>query len=62
VCVATLAEMRLMTSLGIGVLLTTPVADKVKTDAVATMRLDGADIQVVVDHPDQVRLYSDSAE
>ncbi len=62
VSVATLAEMRLMTSEGIGVLLTTPVADRVKTDAVATMKTDGADIQVVVDHPAQVQMYSDSAE
>ncbi len=62
VSVATLAEMRLMTSEGIAVLLTTPVADRVKTDAVATMKKDGADIQVVVDHPMQVQLYSDSAE
>jgi D-serine deaminase-like pyridoxal phosphate-dependent protein len=62
VAVATIAEMRLMTSGGIGVLLTTPVADRVKTDAIAMMRVDGADIQVVVDHPGQVRLYGDSAK
>src|SRR5688500_4067268 len=36
VCGATLAEMELMTSAGIGVLLTTPVASSLKTDHVAS--------------------------
>jgi 3-hydroxy-D-aspartate aldolase len=62
VCVATLAEMELMTGAGIGVLLTTPVASAVKTDRVATLVRGGADVRVVVDHPIQARLYQASAE
>jgi D-serine deaminase-like pyridoxal phosphate-dependent protein len=61
VCVATLAEMELMISAGIGVLLTTPVASRSKTDRVAEWAREGADIRAVVDHPLQVRLYEDSA-
>ena len=61
VCVATISEMELMTSAGIGVLLTTPVASSVKTDRIAGFARAGADIRVVVDHPDQVRLYQQSA-
>ena len=61
VCVATMAEMELMTSAGIGVLLTTPVASKIKTDRVAALAREGAGIRVVVDHIDQVRLYQGSA-
>jgi len=60
VCVATLPEMELMTSAGIGVLLTTPVAAKVKTDRIAALVRGGADVRVVVDHPIQVRLYQES--
>ena len=62
VCVATLAEMELMTSAGIGVLLTTPVASSLKTDHVASWIREGAHIPVVVDHPFQVRLFQDSAQ
>ncbi|HEX5000174.1 MAG TPA: DSD1 family PLP-dependent enzyme [Terriglobia bacterium] len=62
VCVATMAEMELMTSAGIGVLLTTPVASRGKTERVAGARRAGREIRVVVDHPDQVRLYQDSME
>ena len=61
VCVATLAEMELMTSAGIGVLLTTPVASPVKTELIAGWIREGAHIRAVVDHPFQVRLYQDSA-
>jgi len=62
VCVATLAEMELMTSAGIGVLLTTPVASSLKTERIAGWIHDGAHIRVVVDHPGQVRLFQDAAE
>lgn len=62
VCVATLAEMELMTSAGIGVLLTTPVASSLKTDRVAELVRTAADICVVVDHHIQVQLYQKSAE
>ena len=58
VCVATLSEMQWMTSAGIGVLLTTPVASRIKTDCIAELTKSGADIRVVVDHPDQARLVS----
>jgi D-serine deaminase-like pyridoxal phosphate-dependent protein len=61
VCVATLAEMELMTSAGIGVLLTTPVASAVKTDLIAEWIRGDAHIRAVVDHPFQVQLYQDSA-
>lgn len=61
VCVATLAEMESMVRAGIGVLLTTPVAARVKTDLVAEMAAMG-DVAVVVDHPMQVALYAGSAE
>lgn len=63
VCVATLSEMELMTSAGIGVLLTTPVAARLKTDRVAAMARErsNVEIRVVVDHEDQARLYQDSA-
>jgi len=61
VCVATLAEMDLMISAGIGILLTTPVASSLKTDLIAEWIRRGADISAVVDHPLQVKLYQDSA-
>jgi D-serine deaminase-like pyridoxal phosphate-dependent protein len=61
VCVATLAEMELMISARISVLLTTPVAASLKTDRIAQWIRDGADISVVVDHSMQVKLYQDSA-
>lgn len=61
VCVATLAEMELMTSAGIGVLLTTPVASSVKTDLIADWIRGDAYIRAVVDHSLQVQLYQDSA-
>jgi len=61
VCVATIAEMELMTDGGISVLLTTPVAATVKTDRIAWLVRGGAKVRVVVDHPMQVRLYQDSA-
>jgi 3-hydroxy-D-aspartate aldolase len=61
VCVATMSEMQWMTDAGFGVLLTTPVASRIKTDRIASLVHSGNDIRVVVDHPDQVRLYQDSA-
>lgn len=61
VCVATLAEMELITSAGIGVLLTTPVASSVKTDLIAKWIREGAHIRAVVDHPFQLQLYQQSA-
>ena len=59
VCVATMSEMEWMTAAGIGVLLTTPVASRIKTDRIAALANSGKDIRVVVDHPDQARLYLD---
>jgi D-serine deaminase-like pyridoxal phosphate-dependent protein len=61
VCVATMSELQWMTGAGIGVLLTTPVASRVKTDRIAALAHSGSDIRVVVDHPDEARLYQDSA-
>ena len=61
VCVATMPEMQWMTAAGIGVLLTTPVASRIKTDCIAALTKSGADIRVVVDHPEQAHLYQDSA-
>ena len=61
VSVATIAEMDLMLAAGLPVLLTTPVASRVKTDRVAAMAARGGRVRVVVDHAEQVRLYADSA-
>ncbi len=62
VCVATISEMEWMTSAGIGVLLTTPVASSVKTERIAGIAKRGAaEIQVVADHTEQVRMYQESA-
>jgi D-serine deaminase-like pyridoxal phosphate-dependent protein len=61
VCVATLSEMELMTSAGIGVLLTNPVASSLKTDRIAALANKGADVRVVVDSPIQAKLYQESA-
>ncbi|MFN0103729.1 MAG: alanine racemase [Bryobacteraceae bacterium] len=61
VCVATLSEMESMVGAGIGVLLTTPVAARVKTDRVAELAAAG-EVAVVVDHPRQVAMYEESAE
>lgn len=61
VCVATLPEMELMTGAGVPVLLTTPVADPVKTDRVAGVAAEGGDVHVVVDHPEQAAMYARSA-
>jgi D-serine deaminase-like pyridoxal phosphate-dependent protein len=56
VCCATLREMESMTSAGIGVLLTTPVASRVKVERI-TQLSRYADVTVVVDHPYQVDLF-----
>ena len=61
VCVATMSEMEWMTAAGIGVLLTTPVASRMKTDRIAALAKSGTGIRVVADHAEQVRLYQDSA-
>lgn len=61
VCVATISELQWMAIAGIGVLLTTPIASRFKTDHIASLTKTGADIRVVVDHPEQARLYQDSA-
>jgi D-serine deaminase-like pyridoxal phosphate-dependent protein len=61
VCVATISEMQWMTAAGFGVLLTTPVASRIKTDCIAALVNSGNDIRVVVDHPDQARMYQESA-
>jgi 3-hydroxy-D-aspartate aldolase len=60
VCVATLSEMELMVRTGIGVLLTTPVAARGKTDRISELAALG-EVAVVVDHPYQVALYEDSS-
>jgi 3-hydroxy-D-aspartate aldolase len=60
VCCATLSEMETMVDAGISVLLTTPVAQQVKTDRIAALASRG-DVTVVVDHPVQAALYNDSA-
>jgi D-serine deaminase-like pyridoxal phosphate-dependent protein len=61
VCVATMSEMQWLTAAGIGVLLTTPVASPIKTDSIAALVKAGAGIRVVIDHPEQARLYQESA-
>jgi D-serine deaminase-like pyridoxal phosphate-dependent protein len=61
VCVATMAELSVVSEAGLGALVTTPVADVVKTDLVASLASKGAEIRVVVDHVDQARMYSASA-
>lgn len=61
VCCATLGEMESMVAHGFSVLLTTPVAQRVKTDRIAGLAAEG-DVAVVVDHPYQVELYADSAD
>ena len=55
VCCATLTEMESMVRAGIGVLLTTPVASRIKTNRIAELAAIG-DVTVVVDHPLQVAL------
>lgn len=56
VCCATLTEMEAMVEAGIGVLLTTPVASRVKVERI-TQLSRGGDVTVVVDHPYQVDLF-----
>ncbi|UGV27583.1 DSD1 family PLP-dependent enzyme [Rhodopseudomonas boonkerdii] len=53
---ATVAEMEAMAEAGMpGLLLTTPVADRVKLARIAALA-DGTDISLVVDHPDQIHV------
>jgi D-serine deaminase-like pyridoxal phosphate-dependent protein len=59
VCVATVPEAEIMASAGIGsLLLTSPIADPAKCTRIARLGEMVPDIAVVVDHADQVRLYS----
>ncbi|HYI97304.1 MAG TPA: DSD1 family PLP-dependent enzyme [Bryobacteraceae bacterium] len=59
ICVATVPEAELMVRAGIpGVLLTSPLADPRKMARVAAL---APDIAVVIDHPDQMRWYSEAA-
>lgn len=60
VCCATLSEMESMADAGISVLLTTPVAQRVKTDRIAALAARH-DVTVVVDHSQQVAMYAESA-
>jgi 3-hydroxy-D-aspartate aldolase len=62
VCTATVAEAELMVHAGIrGVLLTSPLADIHKMRRMAALATIAGDTTVVVDHPEQVRLYRDAA-
>ncbi|HYO83315.1 MAG TPA: DSD1 family PLP-dependent enzyme [Bryobacteraceae bacterium] len=62
ICVATVSEAELMVSSGVeDVLLTSPVATSSKCGRMAALA-DVARVSVVVDHPDQVRLYADAAK
>ena len=61
VCAATIAEMDLMSSAGLSVLLTAPVASRIKTDRVAALARSNSGIRIVVDHPGQILMYQDSA-
>ena len=59
ICVATVNEAELMAGSGItDILLTSPIADPLKCERIAV--LEG--VSVVVDHPDQVRLYAKAAQ
>ena len=62
VCAATVAEAELMVHAGIrAVLLTSPVADINKMRRMAALAAIADDTTVVVDHPEQVRLYREAA-
>jgi len=62
VCCATLREAEAMIEAGISVLLTTPVAQSVKSDRLAALAAQpNVDLAVVVDHPRQAELYAESA-
>ena len=63
VCAATVNEAELMVHGGVrGVLLTSPIGDRGKCNRVAALIALAPDTSVVVDHAEQVRLYSDAAE
>lgn len=58
-CVATVAEAELMAAAGIqSLLLTSPIADPRKCERMARLAERVPDVAVVVDHAEQVRLYS----
>ena len=61
-CVATVNEAELMAAGGIqSILLTSPVADRLKCRRIAALACITPDVVVVVDHEEQVRLYADEA-
>lgn len=63
ICVATVAEAELMARSGVGdLLLTSPLADPGKCARIAALAERTPQLSVVVDHPDQVRLYAEAAE
>lgn len=62
VCVATVPEAELMARGGIqSLLLTSPIADSAKCGRIAALAENGIDMNVVVDHANQVKLYSEAA-
>jgi 3-hydroxy-D-aspartate aldolase len=62
VCVATVAEAELMARSGIAnLLLTSPVADPLKCARMAALCERIEQVGVVVDHPEQVRMYAEAA-
>jgi D-serine deaminase-like pyridoxal phosphate-dependent protein len=63
VCVATVDEADLMVSAGVnGVLLTSPITNGAKCERIAGLTSVAPDLAVVVDHADQVQLYSNAAD
>ena len=62
VCVATVSEAELMVGGGIqSILLTSPIADRLKCRRIAALATVAPDVAVVVDHAEQIRLYADEA-
>lgn len=62
VCVATVSEAELMVGGGIqSILLTSPIADRLKCRRIAALATVAPDVAVVVDHEEQTRLYADEA-
>jgi D-serine deaminase-like pyridoxal phosphate-dependent protein len=62
VCVATVPEAELMARSGIhSLLLTSPIAEQAKCARIAAVAALVQDLMVVVDHPEQVRMYAAEA-
>lgn len=62
VCVATVNEAELLVHGGIrNVLLTSPIADRLKCRRIVALCAAGADVSAVVDHAEQVRMYGEEA-